>query len=328
MSIYKKIVKFNLLSTLIVLILVLGALFVVYFKLLPSKIFFEDKKFKSIHMDKFVENKDLDIIFIGSSRTQNQLSSNLFEKNGFSVYNYGVPGMKISDFPFAVYKAVEKKPKYIFLNIELNDFYEEVNTMFPTYIDREFFNSDFKYISSNDYLNENFRIKDIFRQIKTYYKNHEINKFLNSYQKSYIAGIDCNAIYWRGNILDRSVLFCDNGDGIIFNKQKLKTEKKDIDLKIKKINDEKINILNRLIFTIKSNGIIPIVLLEPISYNTFYKYNKEYFNRVIDSKIIYLLDFQVNNANLWADINHFNVIGRKIYSEKILNEFKEIQKVK
>ncbi|XOB61297.1 hypothetical protein ACMC56_11870 [Campylobacterota bacterium DY0563] len=328
MSIYKKIVKFNLLWTLIVLILVLGSLFVVYYKLLPSKIFFEDKKFKSIHMDKFVENKDLDIIFIGSSRTQNQLSSNLFEKNGISVYNYGVPGMKISDFPFAVYKAVEKKPRYIFLNIELNDFYEKVNTMFQTYIDRKFFNSDFKYISSNDYINENFRIKDIFRQIETYYKNHEINKFLNSYQKSYISGIDCNAIYWRGNILDRSVLFCDNGDGIIFNKQKLKTEKKDIDLKIKKINDEKIDILNRLIFTIKSNGIIPIVLLEPISYNTFYKYNKEYFNRVIDSKIIYLLDFQVNNANLWADINHFNVIGRKIYSEKILNEFKEIQKVK
>ena len=92
------------------------------------------------------------------------------------------------------------------------------------------------------------------------------------------------------------------------------------------INQSKINLLNKLILQIKNSGIFPIVIFEPTGFNSEIRYVKNDFKRIINSEILHLVNFKVDMYALWADKSHFNVHGRREYTEQLIKEFIKLSK--
>ena len=326
---YKHIIIINFTIIFIAICIPLLTVLIAYNLHFPDGYFYEDKYFRAIHMKNTLENKKTDIIFIGSSRTQSHISTYLFKQHGCEVYTYGRPAMKLSDFPFAIQKSIDIKPRYIFLMIDLDDLYTEIFMRFPTYEDRKFYDSSFSYTTYNEYLSDKFRIKDLFRQSKKFIINKLLNRhdeYLAAYDKNLTNQIDCDIIHWRGNIGKRSTALCTNGNTIAFDNKVLKSEKLSHEYHSENINNKKILLLNRLVNEIKNNGIIPIVVLEPATYNFNRKYEQTYVNKIVNAKVLHLTNFENKNTPLWVDINHMNINGRKVYTQKLISVFDSIQK--
>ena len=325
---YKRIIIINFSIIFIAISIPLLTVLITYNWQFPDGYFYEDKYFRAIHMKNALENKNIDIIVIGSSRTQSHISTYLFKQHGYEVYTYGRPGMKMSDFPFPVQKSIDMKPRYIFLMVTLDDFYSEIFMRFPTYEDRKFYDSNFSYSTYNEYLSDKFRIKDLFRQSKKFIIDKSLKRhdeFLASYDKNLTNQIDCNIIHWRGNIGKRSTALCTNGNTIAFSNTILKSKNSSIAYHSENINNKKIYLLNRLVNEIRDNGIIPIIVLEPAIYNLNIEYDHEYIDKIVNAKVLHLTNFEIENTPLWVDVDHMNINGRKIYTEKLISVFNSIQ---
>ena len=68
---------------------------------------FVDNKISKAEHFKLNSKKPKDIVFAGSSRTLHHISTNFFAKNNISIYNFGVSGNFIGDYPFIV-NAIKK----------------------------------------------------------------------------------------------------------------------------------------------------------------------------------------------------------------------------
>lgn len=327
---YKRIIIINFSVVFILIGIPLFTILSTYYFLFPDGYFYEDKYFRAIHMKNTLDNKKTDIVFIGSSRVQSHISTSMFQEHGYEAYTYGRPNMKISDFPFPIQKSIDIKPRYIFLMVDFDDLYSEIFMQFPTYEDRRFYDSHFSYSTYNEYLSDKFRIKDLFRQSKKFIINKVLDrhdKFLASYDKNMTCQIDCDIIHWRGRKLgERSTALCSNGNTIAFdNHPALKSEKVLKKYKVENINNDKINLLNRLVDEIKNNGIIPVVVLEPTHYNLYREYDHAYIDKIVNAKVLHQTDFEVESTPLWIDITHLNIHGRKLYTEKIISVFDSMQ---
>lgn len=320
---YKKIILINLFTFFLLIGIPISTIFISYQFLFPEGFFFEDKYFRSIHMRSTLKDKDIDIIFIGSSHTQSHISSKIFKDAGYEAYTYGRPAMELSDFPLAVKKSMEIKPKYIYLMITINDLYSPIFLKYPTYEDRVFYNKDFSYTTYNEYLSDKFRVKDLFRESKKFlvnkYKDNH-SKYLNSYDRNETNKIDCNIIHWRGKIGKRSAALCSNGNTIAFDNQTVTINKSIKKYFIDKVNQEKILLLNRFISEIKDRGITPIVVFEPSSIHTFNQYSYEDFEKIINANILHLSNFNIQNNRLWTDQSHFNIHGRNKYTNELIEK--------
>ena len=89
--------------------------------------FVENKISKAEHF-KLNSQKPKDIVFVGSSRTLHHISTNVFSENNISIYNFGVSGNFIRDYPYIsnVIKKVGAKEVVISLRVSfLFDNYAE-----------------------------------------------------------------------------------------------------------------------------------------------------------------------------------------------------------
>ena len=84
----------------------------------------ENKIYKSAHLSKR-DPGETDYIFIGSSRTIFHISTAVFADYDQRIYNFGVSGMTLYDFPYFAQKAAAQKPKTIVLNISVNDLFSD-----------------------------------------------------------------------------------------------------------------------------------------------------------------------------------------------------------
>ena len=66
-----------------------------------------------------------DIVFVGSSRTFNHISTNIFKENNISVYNFGVSGNFIGDYPFIVNAIKKVGVKKVIVSIKVGDLFED-----------------------------------------------------------------------------------------------------------------------------------------------------------------------------------------------------------
>ena len=64
-----------------------------------------------------------DIVFVGSSRTFNHISTNIFKENNISVYNFGVSGNFIGDYPFLINAIKKVGAKYVVVSIRVSDLF-------------------------------------------------------------------------------------------------------------------------------------------------------------------------------------------------------------
>ncbi len=322
---YKKIVVLNISIFFSLISIPVLTIFISYQFLFPEGFFFEDKYFRSLHMQNALKDKDVDIIFIGSSHTQSHISSKIFKDSGYEVYTYGRPAMELSDFPLAVKKSIEIKPKYIYLMITLDDLYSPIHLKYPTYEDRIFYDENFSYNTYNEYLSDKFRIKDLFRESKKFLINKCKNmhpQYLNSYDSNETNKIDCEIVHWRGDVGKRSAALCSNGNTIAFDNQIVIVNKSIHKYFANQLNKEKILLLNKLISDIQNKGIIPIVVFEPSTIHSYNQYSHQDYDSIIDAKIFHLSNFNIQNNKLWTDQAHFNIFGRESYTNELIKKCK------
>ena len=95
-----------------------------------SKKNFVDNKISKAEHFKLNSEKQKDIVFVGSSRTFNHISTNIFKENNIGIYNFGVSGNSIGDYPFIVNAIKKVGTKEIVISIRVSD-------LFKDYIERD-----------------------------------------------------------------------------------------------------------------------------------------------------------------------------------------------
>ena len=101
-----------------------------------SKTNFVDNKISKAEHFKLNSEKPKDIVFVGSSRTLHHISTSIFAGNNISIYNFGVSGNFIRDYPYIsnVIKKVGAKEVVISLRVSglFEDFIERGIKIYTT----------------------------------------------------------------------------------------------------------------------------------------------------------------------------------------------------
>lgn len=289
-----------------------------------------NNKFSKIKHFNLNNETSKDIIFIGSSKTFYHISTNIFKKNNINIYNLGIPGGELEDYPFLVRKISNSGAKKIVISLSVNRLYDELSIpKVPVINDLVYyysFNKDMfinvlkQYlISFHTFLQYSepiyLKIKSIYEKFNIIQKeendknNVEFNKLYNY--------SDCSIFNIKKNSSNHMALKCTNGDGLLIGSLiNLNLIKKD-KIILNKINPNVVNYFNQ-IRTLISDNMEVILILEPILENNYvYNFN-EIVERFPNIKIIDLTSLIISNDN-WADLGHLNYSGRLLYSNYLIS---------
>lgn len=286
--------------------------------------FIEEKSSKIKHFNlNYEENRDY--VFIGSSRTIYHVSTEIFKKNSLNIYNFGVSGNFLLDYPSFIKEAIKQKPKNIVISLPVNILFENIKETKNPLIDdvylyqelkekKLFYNSMYYWVKNlHQFLNYS---EIIVMKMKFLYDRFETETILGYSIKNTILlkndiTVDCNVFSIQKINENKIIKKCSNGDGILLgnNIEPSNLDYKNIELK--NLNDDAVELIMKYIEMIKNSGINLIVIFEPILNNT-YIYSISEISELFE--FIDLTSFKIENR-YWVDSGHLNVNGRKIYSE-------------
>jgi hypothetical protein len=315
-----------LLFSIFVIIFYITSNFIVYEIdfLSNSNKYIEHKVHKSNHMAKYANNNDLDIVIIGASKTQNHINSDIFRNNKVNLYNYGVPAISTSDYPYMINEAIKNKPKFIILEFPLEPFFSNIPllsairqpTLYDLYTHIQSYNitiplNFYDAIPVSYYLKSYSRLFDISQSDIV-----NINKIIFD---KYEAISYCNIFDYRG--YNNMITLCDNGDSTIWYNRIKSHNKKEII--ITTLNLNRIRYFNYLIKIITNNNIIPLILIQATDRNKIFKYDNNLFSRNLDlsEKQIIDLSYIIYTDDEWADVNHLNYLGKEKFSYQLLHQY-------
>ena len=303
-----------------------------------SKTNFVDNKISKAEHFKINSEKQKDIVFVGSSRTFNHISTNIFKENNIGIYNFGVSGNFIGDYPFIVNAIKKVGAKEVVISIRVSD-------LFKDYIER-----DIK-IYTTDELVANFgtdkmtflkTLPDFFARPHLFLRYSEgiYNRIVGFYGKftpdnktkassfeakntfDVKAYSDCDLININeinSNATKNKKIIvakCSNGDIILFS-DALPRENYGKTIELKGLNQNTIKYFqNYVIDPLVKSGIKVVIILEPMFDGATIKYDiSEIMPAIKNAKVIDLTNFKFNDDELSDMGHHLNYLGRKRYSE-------------
>ncbi|MCF6133016.1 hypothetical protein [Flavobacterium wongokense] len=103
-------------------LLVIVVLSAVVLDVLYTMIYVNSSKRNKIEYVYNSKGKNFDVVFMGSSRTQNHMMAKLFDEKGIKAYNFGMSGSKLDETALLLKLMLERnyKIKNIFLDVDLN----------------------------------------------------------------------------------------------------------------------------------------------------------------------------------------------------------------
>lgn len=278
-----------------------------------------------------------DIVFVGSSRTFNHISTNIFKENNISVYNFGVSGNFIGDYPFIVNAIKKVGAKEVVVSLRVSDLFED-------FIERGI------KIYTTDELMANFgtnkmvflkTLPDYLASLHLFLRYSEAiyNRVVAAYDKfipktatnvndfsvenffNIEANSDCELINKsevNSNFTKSKkiiVVKCSNGDNILFAHTIPRVNYGKV-LYLKELNLNTLKYMqNYIIDPLAKNGVKVVVLFEPIFDGTRLQYNiNEITSAIKNAKVIDLTNMKFDDAEV-SDWEHLNYLGRKRYSE-------------
>ena len=302
-----------------------------------SKDKFIDTKISKAKHFELNSQKKMDIVFVGSSRTFNHVSTNIFKENNISIYNFGVSGNFIGDYPFIVNAIKKVGAKDVVVSIRVSDLFED-------YVERGI------KIYTNDEFIANFGTSKLmlFRTLPEYFASFHLflryseaiyNRVVAAYNKftpktatnvndfsvenfsNIEANSDCELISTsevNSNFTKSKKIIvakCSNGDNMLFaNALPRENYGKVLDLNGLNLNTLKY-MQNYIIDPLVKDGIKVIILLEPIFDGTKLQYDiNKIASAIKNAKVIDLTNMKFDDAEL-SDWDHINYLGRKRYSE-------------
>jgi len=280
-------------------------------------------------MKEYLKKNTVEYIFIGTSKTQNHISSSLLKQKGLNTYTYGVPGVLLSDYSYMVYKTIQLHPKGIILNINLLDLY--VGNILPHIVQPTFIDFFMQFKSLNTIARPD-NLFDIF-PLKNYVEGYQllfnktpenIKEKVTTLSKIYHYSPDCDIFTYRGK--KRILTLCTNGNGTIWYNNPITITQQPFHFL--KPNPKLLSFINHLIAIIKQNNIEVYLLLDDIRYNSTVSYDNStlYNDLKIDKNHILDLTDIIFKEDEWADSIHINGHGKRKFTLEIIKKLSEKEK--
>lgn len=93
----------------------------------------KDSKFRHYLAQPFPRSPDA--VFIGSSLTKNHISTDVFRGRGWVVYNMGISGRLLGDYPSMAENALRRNPRVVVLNLSASDLLTPPSSEFTHFTD-------------------------------------------------------------------------------------------------------------------------------------------------------------------------------------------------
>ena len=319
-----------------------------YKNIKTTKTTFINEKFSKIQHFNLNSNEAKDIIFIGSSKTFYQISTNVFKKNNFNIYNFGISGINFEDFPALIPSINNLKPKEVIISMSVNEFYNKLPlSRYPSLneieyyygIDKIKFLKALKQLIVNSHLFLQYS-ENIFYRVKSIYEIFDVKKKFNKQANDlnrlvtndlnilgteilnnktfidepiyYSKLVNCEVFDIRRIDEYQTTLKCTNGDGVLVG-VRIKNNNK-ITKELTKLNQQSVKYLQKLISNIDKEKIKVLIILEPSLNNTFIYDINDVKKEFIGIKFIDLTSLKIQDK-FWLDNFHLNYKGREHYSQ-------------
>jgi hypothetical protein len=247
-------------------------------------------------------DEEYDVIFLGSSRVNNHFVPELFEKEGYKTFNFGITRSRLEESALQLKMMIERRYKIkniilqVDLNINTNDHSEAIRSLFMPYLHQS-------------------------KTIRNHYKNiPEYNKLLliPFYRyMNYDARIGFREMYYSATAKKTNVLE-NKGFNPLANKPG-----KMIPADLSKYYPKKNVAYEEIKQLCKKNNINLIAITTPICTSTI---NRDYFNHI---QKIYPEIMRYENAvtadRYFSTCGHLNKKGAEKFTRVILTDFKKHQ---
>ena len=296
-------------------------------------------KFSKLKHFGYQKNLNKDIVFIGSSRTFYHISTNAFKKQGIDIYNFGVSGSKLPDYPTVIHEVIPQQPKHVVLSLRVDKLYEALSVSdYPSLQELRYYTKVdmglFLKASLNYLINFHTLLQysePIYHKIETLYKkfdfgsthtyndNNQSQKLSLTNHKTYSKRVGCEVFDAKQTSDKHITLKCTNGDGIIIGSD-MREPKEATNLQLTELNPDSLKYLNHMIQNLNANNIKVTLILEPILDNSFRYSLAEIREALRNIKVIDLTDYALS-YDTWADRRHLNYLGREQYSEHLIKMY-------
>lgn len=286
-----------------------------------------------------------DAIFIGNSRTLFQIGTDLMATYQINIYNLGVSGHDLPDFPSMVESALPFHPKLIVLNVSPSGFYARLTV--PRDVDwadikaytRAGLNKRYILSSVLQYFrhwflidtystNINLRIRSAYQAFGKLYNHFSLSNVKNSFKNSMFlkkanpfdpALVRCHLFRIAHPKYIAAVGMCTNGDGVLAGNAEKDSSDHDAHI-VKhvdaKLNQQQILLMNYLINIMKKAGVQPVLVFTPLYQGGYPEQSIKQVEAALDAPVIDMTNLKLSNA-LWADKGHLNFHGRAVYTKKV-----------
>lgn len=285
-----------------------------------------DKQSKSKFF-KLNEPYEKNIIFVGSSRTHYHISTSIFKNENINIFNFGVVGNKIEDYPDIISTIKNYNPQKVVISFRVNRVYEQLSEIKnPTLIDLKYYFKADKEVFLSGLLTyiKNFHkfftySEAIYNMVISFYSKFDASgkdkaeKYLNEV----VRYSDCEIF----KVKSGGAVECSNGDGILFGNNILENHHNS-KIELKDINKKTILfITDGIIKPLIEKNIDVTIVFEPV-FNNSYSYDiNEIIHNLENVKIIDLMDMRIAKEK-WADDEHLNEMGRDFYSRYLIELYK------
>ena len=263
-----------------------------------------------------------EIIFIGSSRTQNHINSSYFSSRGHEAFNYGVAGNLLWDYPHMVEVANRSAGKVIVISLPAEFLFVSPQCpQFMTWLDLNFvmrntpdclMKEPFRQLTNSLPINKTLPEPGTGRD---YYPcaavagRTLIAKQLTPIDAAKICADERNVLLIRGDE-KRSVIIFKNGDGLIIStpNPNLRNQVEWVDQTTISFNPAVIHYLKNLVLPLQLQGKTPIFVIEAAPFKHIL------INKSLEIQTgvptIYMNDQDFDFSEV-ADIAHLNSKGNE-----------------
>lgn len=271
-----------------------------------------------------------EVIFIGASTTQAHTATDIFAEADIDIFNYGLPGWFMADYPYVVERAIAAGPRMIVINVPPWEL-EELGCPFAPYWADMRANMALRGIFSGCDLIHDMLLNKIpavrYKDFLPKY-NPLINEWffdiLSAWDNSReVAQAHRTQINYIRGAYSRFVMTLSSGDALLFTRNGLARKLETREVNISQIDPLVFGMLEHLVTRIREAGIQPIITIIPSHYERFWVLQDMEKLEALDVPVIRGEHF-ADDTDYWVDPTHFGYEGRAAWNRWLIPQIREI----
>jgi hypothetical protein len=287
------------------------------------------------HMQLRHKPRDLDVILVGNSRTDNHTDTRAFARNGLAVYNMGIQAASLLNYPRYVAEIIGMRPKVIVVSMRADELYSD--WQIPTFAALQdvgnLLQVDQRPLVALQLVNSSINTAIAPRR----YAKQILGKLANLYGRfnphsrgrgerlpietqSNAAPSDAGCeVAEREVRADKTVdVKCTNGDSILFGNA-VPPPQPTVDHFCVTPNKAKLQLIQNINADVEQEGGMLVVVLEPGLSERFVLDDEKLGRALQPARLINLSNLAtVRGRENWANATHLNNIGRAKYNSALI----------